>query len=77
MTVRVRPDGDGGEVPTHPARRGAEVPGDTGAPDLVAPTGEEMPVASHDQVGDGPPRGPESAPSRGTPLPTKSSRVPR
>jgi hypothetical protein len=77
MTARVRPDGDGGEVPTHPTRPGAEVPGDTGAPDLVAPTGEEMPVASHDEVGDGAARCPEAAPNHGTALPTKSTRVPR
>jgi hypothetical protein len=29
---------------------GAEVPGDTGAPDIVGPTGEEMPVQTHDDV---------------------------
>jgi hypothetical protein len=77
MTADVRPDGDGGEVPAHPARPGAEVPGDTGAPDLVAPTGEEMPVASHDQVGDSPPERPEAEPTHGTALPRKSSFVPR
>ena len=77
MTVRVRPDGDGGEAPSHPARPGAEVPGDTGAPDIVAPTGEEMPVASHDEVGDGPPQRPEAEPTHGTALPTKGTRVPR
>ena len=77
MTGRVRPDRDGGEVPTHPARPGAEVPGDTGAPDIVAPTGEEMPVASHDEVGAGPGPRPEAEPTHGTALPRKSSRVPR
>lgn len=37
-----------------PAETDSEVPGDTGAPDLVSPTGEEMPVATHDEVGDRP-----------------------
>jgi hypothetical protein len=27
-----------------------EVPGDTGAPDIVSPTGEEMPRQDHDDV---------------------------
>ena len=27
-----------------------EVPGDTGAPDIVSPTGEEMPQQDHDEV---------------------------
>jgi hypothetical protein len=27
-----------------------EVPGDTGAPDIVSPTGEEMPRQEHDDV---------------------------
>jgi hypothetical protein len=69
-TGRVRPDGDGGEAPANPGRPGAEVPGDTGAADIVAPTGEEMPVASHDDVGDGEPSAPPRPPTDGTPLPT-------
>jgi hypothetical protein len=28
--------------------RNVEEPGDTGAPDIVGPTGEEMPLQSHD-----------------------------
>jgi len=30
--------------------RNVEEPGDTGAPDIVGPTGEEMPRQSHDGV---------------------------
>lgn len=44
------------------AARESEVPGDTGAPDLVSPTGEEMPVATHDEVGDRPEDGPGAEP---------------
>lgn len=31
---------------------GDGTPGDLGAPDIVGPFGEEMPVQSHDDVGD-------------------------
>lgn len=31
-------------------RRGSETPGDLDAPDIVGPTGEEMPVQPHDDV---------------------------
>jgi hypothetical protein len=41
-------------MPTDPAKTGADMPGDTCAPDIVSPTGEEMPVASHDEIGDQP-----------------------
>jgi len=37
-----------GDVPVEPAGDG--VPGDLGAPDIVGPTGEEMPVQHHDEV---------------------------
>jgi hypothetical protein len=36
--------------PADPREPGAEIPGDTGAPDIVGPTGEEMPVQPHDDV---------------------------
>ena len=29
---------------------GTEIPGDTDAPDIVGPTGEEMPEVAHDSV---------------------------
>lgn len=34
--------------PTKAMGTGREVPGDTGAADIVGPTGEEMPLQSHD-----------------------------
>ncbi len=34
----------------HADRDGRETSGDRGAPDIVGPTGEEMPVQSHDDV---------------------------
>lgn len=77
MTAAVRSDRDGGERPARPGRAGADVPGDTGAADIVGPTGEEMPVASHDQVGDGPAEDCGPAPTHGTAVPTKSTRLPR
>jgi hypothetical protein len=41
-----------------------EVPGDLNAPDIVAPTGEEMPRQTHDEP-DSPPSGrPSAAPAR-------------
>ena len=40
-----------------------EVPGDAGAPDIVSPTGEEMPRQDHDEVvGDD--RGTDGEPQR-------------
>jgi hypothetical protein len=33
-----------------PTTPDVEVPGDTGAPDIVGPTGEEMPRQEHDDV---------------------------
>ena len=63
------------------AEPGADVPGDTNAPDIVGPTGEEMPVQEHDEVERRPgaaagqprsrstPRGSEM-PTKGSPLPT-------
>lgn len=50
-------------MPIDPAERDIDVPGDTGAPDLVSPTGEEMPVATHDEVGDRPEDGPDVEPA--------------
>jgi hypothetical protein len=34
--------------PTRPKLQEVETPGDTGAPDIVSRTGEEMPEAAHD-----------------------------
>ncbi len=56
--------------------RGREIPGDTNAPDIVGPTGEEMPVATHDGI-DTPPAEPEPGrPLPGKPLPSKSKSLP-
>ena len=59
---------------------GAEVPGDTNAPDIVGPTGEEMPVQEHDEVerrpGAGAPRPRSRHPSGGSGMPTKGKPVP-
>lgn len=52
-------------MPIDPAERDVEVPGDTGAADLVAPTGEEMPVATHDEVGNQPEGGAGADPTAG------------
>lgn len=38
-----------------------DVPGDTQAPDIVSPTGEEMPAKTHDEVSD-PPASPPRPP---------------
>lgn len=44
----------------HPQHRKVEVPGDTGAADIVGRTGEEMPEQSHDGLDAGrSPRTPE------------------
>jgi hypothetical protein len=56
--------------PPRPDGQGDDVPGDTGAADIVGPTGEEMPVASHDEV-EAPRRPPGPAPRRGNAVPTK------
>ena len=59
---------------------GAEVPGDTNAPDIVGPTGEEMPVQEHDEVDDRPAAGearrPSRRPTRGNMMPTKGRSLP-
>jgi hypothetical protein len=62
--------------PRRPPEPGADVPGDTGAADIVGPTGEEMPVAGHDDV-DAPRQPPAPAPRRGNAIPRKSSDLPR
>jgi hypothetical protein len=62
--------------PRRPDRQGTDVPGDTGAPDIVGPTGEEMPVAGHDEV-DAPRPAPGPARPPGKAVPTKSSDLPQ
>jgi hypothetical protein len=52
------PDPDSGDdrVPPNPdqlgspTQSGQATPGDLGAPDIVSPVGEEMPVQTHDEV---------------------------
>ena len=62
--------------PRQPDGPGNDVPGDTGAADIVGPTGEEMPVAGHDEV-DAPSRPPAPPPNPGNAVPRKSSGRPR
>jgi hypothetical protein len=50
--------------PRRPDGPGNDVPGDTGAADIVAPTGESRPAAGHDEV-DAPRRAPAPPPQRG------------
>ena len=61
-------------TPTPPGDEGADVPGDTGAADIVAPTGEEMPVATHDEVSPARSRQPDAAPTPGNGVPYKGTR---
>lgn len=55
-TPRVPPETDDTRVTPapeqdgHPDQSGTETPGDLEAPDIVGPTGEEMPVQHHDEV---------------------------
>ena len=68
-----RTDEPGGES-------GADVPGDTHAPDIVGPTGEEMPVQEHDEVerrpGADEDRPRSRPPTRGSGMPIKGSSIP-
>jgi hypothetical protein len=55
---------------------GGETPGDTNAPDIVGPTGEEMPAVTHDEPGATPGSPDPRRPIRGNRLPRKSTTVP-
>ncbi len=56
-TPSAEPEADDARVPPssrqdgHPDQSGTETPGDLDAPDIVGPTGEEMPVQRHARVG--------------------------